>query len=401
MPSNKDGGWSLKSVASIEQAFERRYQRVWVDELLVPGSTGWPYNVRVGRPSMRELEGGFAAIDAQLQRMRAWAEGRGLTCTYEMRRVGRHTYRLLSHVGASDVRMLAAAVRRSEHFLGYEQRLEYLRSGFPSVSDAGVRRVLVGMNACDMSDVDFDLTCRAAQWFSYHTTSGMTAREVPLEGFHAKWLDAAGHRSMTCILAGIDGLEFRERPHAVRFRYLDPGYLAGGARVHDCWVEGDCGEPAYAPKAVIICENRDSALWFKPVADGVAVQGDGMAGAGIIGTIPWVARASCVLYWGDIDRQGFEILSKYREGGLDVQSLLMDHATYERYQRFGTNVDKYGRQIAPKPEARALAGLTEDENNLYLQLCSPDFAGPRRLEQERIPLDVAQRLVLDCLSAVR
>lgn len=203
---------------------------------------------------------------------------------------------------------------------------------------------------------------------------------------------------MVCILAGIGGLKFKERPHVVRFRYLDSDYLASGGRVHDCWVEGDVCEPAYVPKVVVICENRDSALWFRPIAGGIAVQGDGMAGASVVGAIPWVAKAELVLYWGDIDRQGFQILAKYRECGLDVQSLLMDRATYNKFRRFGTYVDKNGKDIGSKPDACALPGLSEDENTLYLQLCSPGFEGPRRIEQERIPLEVAQRLVLDRLA---
>lgn len=398
MPSGKqDDSWP-KAITGIEQALERRYKRVWADEVLEPGSCEWPYGVRVGRPSQRELEAGFAAWEAAARRVGEWALSKGLECGYEMRRVGRHTYRVLSHVKALDVHMLAAAIGRAGHLESYEQRLRGLQERFPQVDDAGLRKVLVAMNTCNMGDEDFDLVCRAATWFSCHEVADMTAREVPLEGFHAKWLDSAGHRSMVCMLAGIDKLEFRERPHVVRFRYLDPCYLAGGGRVHDCWVEGDVCEPAYEPKVIVICENRDSALWFRPIPSGVAVQGDGMAGASIVGAVSWVAQADRVLYWGDIDRQGFEILAKYRERGLDVQSLLMDCATYSRFRRFGTHVDKRGKEIGPQPHTRPLPWLSEDENSVYLQLCSPSFEGPRRIEQERIPLEVAQRAVIECLD---
>ncbi len=384
----------LKSIAAIRQALERRYQRVWADELLKPGSSGWPYEVRVGRPSQRELEQEYARWDAQAKAILQWAGERGLSCAFEQRRVGRHSYKFLSHVRAADAHALAVAVGCKEHFDRYRWRLVCLREQFPLVDAAGLRRVLVAMNKSDVSDADFELVCTAATWFASNEADNMSAREVPLEGFHAKWLDAVGHRAMVCTLAGKPQLAFRERPHVVVFRYLDPAYLAGGGRVHDCWVEGDLGSPAYTPTVVVICENRDSALWFKPVAGGIAVQGDGMAGAAVVGSIPWVVRAPRVLYWGDIDRQGFEILSKYREGGLNVRSMLMDAATYARFERFGTYVDKAGREIAPKPDARALPGLTEAENALYLQLCSLGFEGPRRIEQERIPLDLAQAQVV-------
>ena len=384
----------LKSSDELTQSLRRRYERVWADELLDSGCSGWPYEIRVGRPSQRELERDYAAWDAEARCLCEWASAQGLDCKFQMRRVGRRSYEFLSHVCAKDVWALATAMGRRGHLDLYARRLESLRERFADVGEDVCRRLLVDLSRYDASDADFELVCKAAEWFASHEVSNITAREVPLEGFHAKWLDAASHRSMVCALAGIERLEFRERPHVVRFRYLDPGYLASGGRTHDCWVEGDCAEPAYVPSVVVICENRDSALWFKPLAGGIAVQGDGMAGATVIGNIAWVAHAPLVLYWGDIDRQGFQILSKYREGGLDVQSLLMDEATYWRFERFGTFVDKRGQNIDALPEARALLGLRADENDLYLKLCAEDFEGPRRIEQERIPLDLAQQLVM-------
>ena len=80
-----------------------------------------------------------------------------------------------------------------------------------------------------------------------------------------------------------------------------------------------------------------------------------------------------------------------------VESVLMDKETYTRYWRFGTNVDARGKRLKGK-DALALGGLTTEENELYLALCSPDHVGPRRIEQERISLDVAHaelsRLIL-------
>lgn len=388
----------FRSIEEIGRKLLQRYQRIWADELLVPGSTGWPYAIRVGRPTQHELERDYAAWDAEAQSLRLWAEGKGLTCLFERRRVGRVSYGIISHVQADDIRALSIAVGRQGHFEVYRKRAERLRREFAAVDERSVRRILVELSRHDATDLDFDLVCRAGAWFSRNEVKDCSAREVPLEGFHAKWLDEAGHRSMACALAGIERLELKERPRVVHFRYLDPTYLAGGGRVYDCWVEGDRSVLAYEPSVVIICENRDSALWFKPVRGGVAVQGDGMAGTVTIGKIPWIARCKRVFYWGDIDRQGFEILSKYREGGLRAQSLLMDADTYDEFMCYGTKTDRHGRTIGPKPGTEPLPGLSPAENELYLLLCSDDFVGPRRVEQERIPLWLAQRFVEERLQ---
>ena len=388
----------LKDRAEIEKKLCGRYTRVWADDISSSQEVTWPYRVTVGTFTQRELEASFAAIDRAASSLVEWAQSKGLTVETTKRKVGRVSYTLPLRFEAHDIDQLARAVGRTEHLSVYRDRLARLEREFPDLDADVLSKLLKRLNRYDTDEVDFDLCCRAGAWFRDNDADGMTARQVPLEGFHAKWLDAASHRSMVRALAGIESLEFRERPHVVRFRYLDPDYLASGGRVHDCWVEGDCAEPAYEPSVVVICENRDSALWFKPLEGGIAIQGDGMAGAAVVGRIEWVARALLVLYWGDIDRQGFVILSKYRESGLDVQSLLMDEATYRRFERFGTHVDKRGHVIQPFPQACELGGLHADENALYLRLCAEDFTGPRRVEQERIPLDLAQRTAQAALS---
>lgn len=384
----------LKSSSELLRRLSSRYKAVWADELIDEGSTGWPYALSVGKPTRAELERGYAQLDAEAQDLRRWAERRGLVCVTEQRLVGRVSYAYLSHVQACDIEQLAHAVGTSDHLRTYRDRLKVLRATFPACDDACLRRVLVDLNRYGADDVEFDLVCRAALWFAAHDVANMTPREVPLEGFHAKWLDGGGHRSMVCALAGLDRLVLRERPRLVRYRYLDPAYLATGARAHDSWLEGDAGEPAYRPDVVVICENRDSALWFLPVEGGIAVMGDGMAGTATIANIPWVRATRQVFYWGDMDVQGFEILAKYRERGLSATSILMNADAYDAYAAYGTSVDKKGRALPPRPDASALATLTPEENALYLCLCAQDCDGPRRIEQERIPLEVAREAVL-------
>ncbi|MEE0028215.1 MAG: DUF2220 family protein, partial [Atopobiaceae bacterium] len=357
--------------------------------LVAPESDAWPYILRVGKPSQAQLETDYVQVSAQADAVAAWAEAHGLLCRTEPRKVGRMTYPVLSHVVVPSVDELAHAVGKDAHWQLYRARTATLRTLFPQVGDNDLQKVLVSLNRGDAGEADFELVCAAAQWFERHDARGYTAREVPLEGFHAKWLDVAGHRQMVCVLAGLESLELKERPRLVRFRYLDPAYLSTGARAHDAWLEGDACVLPYRPRLVVICENRDTALWFPAVEGGIAVQGDGMAGTATLMGVDWIAGAERVLYWGDIDVHGFQILAAYRERGLAVRSILMDTATYQAFERFGTMVDKHGRPLQPKPDAQPLPGLTADENALYLRLCSPDHMGPRRIEQERIPLDLA------------
>ena len=378
-------------VDEVKDRLARHYRRVWAAELSgsAAGTGAWPFRVFLGRPSRADLERGFADIDGELSEVERWALGHGLHCERERRLVGSVAHSLPTHVCAASLDELAQATGMQGHLVQAKRRQGRLVRDFPKVGADTLRSALKACDPKGMEETDFDLLCRAALWFSFHDARGMTPREVPLEGFHAKWLDAHGRRALICQLARLDDLCLRERPHLVRFHYLDPEHLAAGGRAHDTLLEGDRNGPAYEPRVVIICENRDSALWFCELEGGICVLGDGMAGVSRLVDVAWVARCRHLFYWGDIDASGFEILAKYRDRGLEVESMLMDKKTYTRYWRFGTDVDARGRRLKGK-DALALGGLTTEENELYLALCSPDHRGPRRIEQERIPLDVAR-----------
>jgi hypothetical protein len=98
-----------------------------------------------------------------------------------------------------------------------------------------------------------------------------------------------------------------------------------------------------------------------------------------------------------MDVDGLEILDGFRAAGVPAASILMDPAAYEAWERFGTNVDKTGKPLGPRPP-RPVPHLTEAERALYHRLISPDWTGHRRVEQERIPLSVALEQVLQRLA---
>ena len=65
------------------------------------------------------------------------------------------------------------------------------------------------------------------------------------------------------------------RPTRVHFTYLDAGHLANGGRRHESFTIGDRAEPEYAPRIVVILENKDTAVYFPPIPGGIAVEGEG------------------------------------------------------------------------------------------------------------------------------
>ncbi len=128
---------------------------------------------------------------------------------------------------------------------------------------------------------------------------------------------------------------------------------------------------------IFIVENKMTFLTLPPVTNGLAIWGKGFQ-VSLLRELTWLAGCD-IWYWGDLDAQGFAILSQLRGYWPQTRSFLMDGATLAKYQEFvvaGTAVSEL-----------ALTNLDEGETAVYQQLRHHNW----RLEQERISqADVAR-----------
>ncbi|WP_436536385.1 Wadjet anti-phage system protein JetD domain-containing protein [Actinoplanes sp. HUAS TT8] len=251
---------------------------------------------------------------------------------------------------------------------------------------------------------DVEVLINAVTWLRANPDAGRwTLRQLPVPGMHTKWLDT--HGALLRDVAGRDVRdEVRPRPAVVHLTYVDPGHAASGRRRHDAWTTGDVHDIAYRPRVVLVVENRDSRLWFPPAGDTIVVEGGGKAAAALLAGVPWIRSAEHVVYWGDIDADGYAILDHFRAAlaapgapARHVASILMDAADLHTYALHGVNHDKAGRPIKPSPQL--LPHLTEAESVAYNTIAT---AGPtpfRRIEQEAIPLAHAATRLLRIVNA--
>lgn len=129
----------------------------------------------------------------------------------------------------------------------------------------------------------------------------------------------------------------------------------------------------------IIVENKTTFLCLPRFPKTFAIWGKGFDVAKLK-NVAWLHTCP-ILYWGDLDAQGFQILSSLRGIFPAVKTAMMDKATFDAFQQF----------VVPGKEVRlnALPNLTEDENSLCQYLATHTL----RLEQERLPFTFAvQRL---------
>ena len=124
---------------------------------------------------------------------------------------------------------------------------------------------------------------------------------------------------------------------------------------------------------VIIVENKTSlytTLTLPNLNNAIAVFGQGF-GVSHLKNIDWLHTKE-ILYWGDFDAHGFEILSQVRGYYKQTKSILMDKITFDT---FFENDEGSGSKVSH------LENLTEEENKVHLYLLENNY----RLEQEKIP----------------
>lgn len=139
------------------------------------------------------------------------------------------------------------------------------------------------------------------------------------------------------------------------------------------------------PRHVVIVENLINFLTLPKISNGIGIFGGGFA-VHLLRDIQWLNQCD-VIYWGDIDAHGFEILSDLRGLFPHVRSLMMDLETLE------TNKKYVGQGARSRLER--FSHLTEAESLLVQDIVAHDW----RLEQEQIPQDYVEmrlkQLLLD------
>lgn len=123
------------------------------------------------------------------------------------------------------------------------------------------------------------------------------------------------------------------------------------------------------PRYVFIVENLINFLTLPPLNNTVALFGQGFA-VSLLRNVPWLARCN-IIYWGDIDGHGFEILSDLRGLFPHTRSVLMDRQTLD--DNAATN------------NAAPCTGRFEHLTPLETELARYVVTNTLRLEQEHIP----------------
>lgn len=276
-------------------------------------------------------------------------------------------------------------------FLGKEKEVELFKTNvkkiintFPEFKDWIIKNPIKVIN----NQAEWENVIKVCQYFKQNPKPNLYIRELPIK-VHTKFIER--NQSLVKELLNIlilehissEEKEFEKRFNLkfaepqIRFKILDRAiaekFFSG---IDDVAVPISQFETLNLPiKKVLIVENKTTlytTLTLPKMNDTIAIFGSGY-GVYNLKNVHWFANLE-LLYWGDIDVQGFEILSQFRGYFQHTKSVLMDFVTFEKFfeNDFGTQTN-----------ICTLLNLTDSEQRLYEILKTNNW----RLEQEKIPYD--------------
>ncbi|NOQ29878.1 MAG: hypothetical protein GQ570_02020 [Helicobacteraceae bacterium] len=138
-------------------------------------------------------------------------------------------------------------------------------------------------------------------------------------------------------------------------------------------------------KKVFIVENKITFLSFFDVENSIVLFGSGY-GISVLKNVKWLQRKE-IYYWGDIDLDGFAILSQARGYFANIRSIFMDEKTIDMFKNSATSY-KGSKEVV-------LTNLSEDEQLIYTRLQNEFYGINFRLEQEKLPFNYIKSEILN------
>lgn len=227
---------------------------------------------------------------------------------------------------------------------------------------------------------------KVVNYFHLSPNPNLYIRELPIK-VHTKFIE--GNRWIIWEILDIiihDSLNTDEQKHfetrfnlkysepLVRLRLLDIKiakiFFSG---LEDLTIKiSDFSTLTLPVKRILIVENLMSLLTLPILRDTMAIFGKGFKVLSLK-NIEWLKNCE-IVYWGDLDVQGFEILSAFREYYHHTKSLMMDQNTFDQF---------FEDDLGVLSKIVNLPNLNESEQNMHRLLHQNNW----RLEQEKIPLD--------------
>lgn len=277
-------------------------------------------------------------------------------------------------------------INKEKETMQFKKDIAHILSLFPELKD------LISQYPSKIIDKSWEDLIKVCQYFQQNPKPNLYIRELPIK-VHTKFIEQNKgiiKELLDIIIAkhiNENEKEFERRYHlkydepVVRFRILDKDisqkYFSGCL---DLSLPVSQFQLLNLPiDTVFIVENKMNMLTFPNKEKSMVIFGKGFS-VNITSNTKWLKNKK-IYYWGDLDAQGFQILSEIRTHFPQVKSFLMDKKTFNDYFENDKRTEtKVAKNLC----------LTQEEQDMFQFLKENNF----RLEQEKIPLAyVCQNLI--------
>ena len=276
-------------------------------------------------------------------------------------------------------------IQKKDEFSAFVKNYKKITAKYPSLKSVIIKKPFLVIGYADV----WDELLRVCDFFVKHPKPNIYTRELSIEMVDTKFIEKYKKILDTLLSSILDKNNFDENittfsnygferkyflkyPLAqIRFRLLDENlYIAGLSDVSATIDEFKTLN--LACKNIFIVENKATVLSFPMLKNAMVIFGSGYK-VGYLKDVEWLTGKN-LYYWGDIDRDGFAILSQIRGYFREIKSIMMDFKTARLFEDMATG---------DNDTKKVLSNLTEDEAKVYEWLQSNSF----RLEQERIAFE--------------
>jgi hypothetical protein len=366
----------------IRQKAERAYPRIlsaWARGELTP-----QFPMRLPA-NLSTIAGDIAATIAAIDQLRARSKeqcGSGYSLTWKhvhSRDFGNN--RFPEQVIIETLDDLLSLSGRQKHFAASCRVAEHLRDQLPGLAGWIVDHV---RELAEIAE-PLDGLIQVARFFLDNPWPDCYARQIPVatdtkfverhQSVLRQWLDE---------LLPASAIQPCEAKFALRFGLRD-GQPHTTIRTLDAELQSELGLPfdelslplwhlatlEVKDATVVIVENRLNLLTLPPMIRGIAIRGEGKA-VTRLARLTWLADNNA-LYWGDIDVEGFQILSSLRSIFPHVRSILMTDTVLRDHSQL---VAEGNGTFCSEPQ-----NLMDEERAAFRKCLNQN----QRLEQERLP----------------
>jgi hypothetical protein len=370
----------------------RRQASKWWKAFLqshISGDPFFPKSIdRIGKVRPGDVTTQFEVLQLQIERLYLYSKDK--TGTGYVVKTGRQNFR---RTGIQELPKFVEFETQDDYisFIGKRKEWQTFLKNYRQVAETTLALREWSFNNClwlcnpEINWVDIMKVC---QYFKQNPRPNLYIRELPIN-VHTKFVE----QNQNVIKELLDVLisenikkterQFERRFNLrytepqVRFKILDKEISQNAfSGIDDLAIPVSQFETMNWPvKRVLVVENKTTlytTLTLPKMNNTIAIFGSGY-GVYNLKNVHWFANIE-LLYWGDIDVQGFEILSQFRNYFLHVKGVLMDKVTFDKFFE--------NDQGTPTTVSIKL-NLTNEEHQLYDILKTNNW----RLEQEKIPYD--------------